>query len=81
MTQALRDRFVRSMPKVTRLHQPILFARNRTAVEVSPQRSPMPPLRHARGTNGTLPDNRSSTQNKIGQPTDAGKRRTLNPSS
>jgi hypothetical protein len=104
ITQELRDRFVRSMPKVTRLHQPILFARNqavsevpspvnrlrqpilfarnRTAGEISPQRSPMPHLRRMRKANDTLPDNRSITQNKIGQPADAGKkRRTLNPSS
>jgi hypothetical protein len=81
MTQALRDRFAQSLPTANRLRQPLLFARNRTAGEILPQRSPMPHLRRIRKANGTLPDNRSSTQNKIGQPADAGKRRTLNPSS
>ena len=40
MTQALRDRFVRSMPKVTRLHQPILFDLYRRRLK------PMMPRRH-----------------------------------
>jgi hypothetical protein len=42
MTQALRDRFVRSMPKVTRLHQPILFDLYRRRLKpMMPRRQPI----------------------------------------